>query len=71
MDTVGVIIGALTTILEMSPQIVSTIEGLNDLGQRVFEAVYVRAPTQEEQDALQARIDADVAHALMPLPDEN
>lgn len=66
----ALIISILSAVAKELPNAISTAEQLYGLGQKVFEVVNGRVPTDEEIAALNAQIDADVAEALAPLPPE-
>lgn len=67
--SIEAIIAMLQAAIQFAPQAISTAEQLYEIGQKLFETLNGREPTQAEQDDLQRQIDADVAEALRPMPE--
>jgi len=65
---VEAIISILLVVVKELPGAIQTVTQLVDLAKKLFATVNGREPTPEEQAALEAQIDADVAEALKDLP---
>jgi hypothetical protein len=62
------VIGVLQLIVQNLPGAITTAQQLYDLGTKLYTTISGKAPTADEQDQLEAQIDADVIDALSPLP---
>lgn len=68
--SIATIIQILQAVIAAMPSVISTAEELYTIGQKVFETLNGRVPTDQEIADLQTQIDADVAEALTPIPDD-
>jgi hypothetical protein len=71
MFSIQTIIAMLQAAVAAAPTVIQTAQDLYDIGAKVYAALNGTAPTAEQMAELQAQIDADVAEALTPLPDDS